>query len=605
MNIGVIEQSTNSPLARGKPSAAKSWLKAIELTSRIEAEPGRLFADVVEDWSKRQPDRPALISEAGTLSYRALAERINRYARWALSVGIEAGDTVCLLMPSRPDYIAAWLGITKVGGIVALINTKLVGLSLSHCINVADADHVILADELGDIFETALPYLNRAPKIWIHGGHGEETRIDAALGQMDGSALSPAERRGVSIGDRALLIYTSGTTGLPKAAGISHRRILNWGGWFAGLSGASPEDRLYDCLPVYHSVGGIVAPCSMLSAGGSVVLSDKFSASNFWHDIVRWDCTLFQYIGELCRYLLKAPPSEYESIHRLRLACGNGLRGDVWEAFQARFAIPQILEFYAATEGNFSLYNVEGKPGAIGRIPPLLAHRFPAAIVRLDIEAGTPVRNPDGLCIVCARGEVGEAIGRIGTADEGGGRFEGYTDAVETEKKILRDVLAPGDAWFRTGDLMKLDEAGFFHFVDRVGDTFRWKGENVATSEVNEAVLDCPGVTDATIYGVEIPGTDGRAGMAAIVVDDRFDLAEFRIGLSRRLPAYACPVILRFCMALDTTETFKQKKHQLVREGFDPRLVTDPLFFQDPKSGTYRPIVVDVYARILDGAIRL
>src|ERR1700676_3578192 len=328
MNAGVIEQSTGRP-PRGKPSAAKSWLKAIELTSRIEAEPARLFADVVEDWSQRQPDRPALISEAATFSYRTLAERINRYARWALSAGIEAGDTVCLLMPSRPEYLAAWLGITKVGGIVALINTKLVGLSLSHCINVADADHVILAEELGRIFKTALPYLNHAPKTWIHGAHGDEARIDAALEQMDGGALSPAERRGVRIDDRALLIYTSGTTGLPKAAGISHRRILNWGGWFAGLTGASPEDRLYDCLPVYHSVGGIVAPCSMLTSGASVVLSDKFSVSQFWHDIVRWDCTLFQYIGELCRYLVKAPPSEYEGIHRLRLACGNGLRGDI------------------------------------------------------------------------------------------------------------------------------------------------------------------------------------------------------------------------------------------------------------------------------------
>jgi fatty-acyl-CoA synthase len=307
---------------------------------------------------------------------------------------------------------------------------------------------------------------------------------------MDGGPLSPAERGAVTINDRALLIYTSGTTGLPKAASISHRRILNWGGWFAGLTDASPEDRLYDCLPLFHSVGGIVAPCSMLSAGGSVVLADKFSAGHFWYDIVHFDCTLFQYIGELCRYLLKAPPSEYETSHRLRLVCGNGLRGDIWEAFQARFAIPRILEFYAATEGNFSLYNVEGKPGAIGRIPPLLAHRFPAAIIRVDAELGNPVRSEDGLCIPCARGEVGEAIGRIGTADDGGGRFEGYTDVAETEKKILRNVLAPGDAWFRTGDLMRLDEGGYFHFVDRVGDTFRWKGENVATSEVNEAILD-------------------------------------------------------------------------------------------------------------------
>jgi fatty-acyl-CoA synthase len=522
-----------------------------------------------------------------------------------LSVGVKAGDTVCLLMPSRPDYIAAWLGITKVGGVVALINTKLVGLSLSHCINLADADHVILADDLASVFETALPYLNRAPKIWIHGRYGLEASLDTALDGLDGSPLSPAERRRITINDRALLIYTSGTTGLPKAASISHRRILNWGGWFAGLTGASPEDRLYDCLPVCHSVGGIVAPCSMLNAGASVVLAEKFSVSDFWHDIVRWDCTLFQYIGELCRYLLKAPPSEYESIHRLRLVCGNGLRGDIWEAFQARFAIPQILEFYAATEGNFSLYNVEGKPGAIGRIPPLLAHRFPAAIVRLDIDTGVPTRGEDGLCIPCARGEVGEAIGRIGTADDGGGRFEGYTDAGETEKKILRDVLAPGDAWFRTGDLMKLDDGGYFHFVDRVGDTFRWTGENVATSEVHEAVLDCPGVVDAATYGVAISGADGRAGMAAVVVDDRFDLREFRDHISRRLPAYAHPVFVRICAGLDTTETFKQKKQQLVSEGLDPRLVADPLFFLDAKSAAYLAIDAASYARILDGAIRL
>jgi len=603
MNADVIEQTSISP--RGKPSAAKSWLKAIELTSRIEADPSRLFADLVEDWSKRQPDRPALISETETFSYWALAGRINRYARWALSAGIEAGDTVCLFMPSRPDYVAAWLGITRVGGVVALINTKLVGPSLSHCINVADADHVILAEELVSVFETALPHLNRAPKIWIHGGHFNEATIDAALDRVDGSPLSPAERRGVTINDRALLIYTSGTTGLPKAASISHRRILNWGGWFAGLIGASVEDRLYDCLPVYHSVGGIVAPCSMLTAGASVVISDKFSAGHFWRDIVRWDCTLFQYIGELCRYLLKAPPSEFEGRHRLRLACGNGLRGDIWPAFQARVAIPRILEFYAATEGNFSLYNVEGKPGAIGRIPPLLAHRFPAAIVRLDVETGMPVRATDGLCIPCVRDEVGEAIGRIGTADDGGGRFEGYTDAGETEKKILRDVLSPGDAWFRTGDLMKLDESGYFHFVDRVGDTFRWKGENVATSEVNETVADCPGVVDAATYGVEIPGADGRAGMAAVVIDDRFDLSDFQQHISRRLPAYAHPVFVRFCVALDTTETFKQKKHQLVSEAFDPRRVTDPLFFRDPKSGAYRPVDAASYAAITDGSIRL
>jgi fatty-acyl-CoA synthase len=605
MNTGVIDQSTDSQQRRGKPSAAKSWLKAIELTSRIDANPDRLFADVVEDWAEREPDRPSLISDIEAFTYRTLAERINRYARWALSAGIRKGDTVCLLMSSRPDYLAAWLGITRVGGVVALINTRLVGASLSHCINVADAGHIVLAADLVDVFETAVPHLKRAPKIWIHGDNTNSAGIDTVLDAMEASPLSATERRGVSIDDRALLIYTSGTTGMPKAASVSHRRILNWGGWFAGLTDASMDDRLYDCLPVYHSVGGIVAPCSMLSAGASVVIADKFSGSHFWQDIARWDCTLFQYIGELCRYLLQGPVCEFETSHRLRLACGNGLRGDIWQAFQARFAVPQILEFYAATEGNFSLFNVEGKPGAIGRIPPLLAHRFPAAIIRLDAELGMPVRNQDGLCIPCVSGEVGEAVGRIGSAGEGGGRFEGYTDAAETEKKILRDVLAPDDAWFRTGDLMTRDEGGYFHFVDRVGDTFRWKGENVATSEVNQAVMDYPGVVDATTYGVKIPGADGRAGMVAVVSGAGFDLAGLQSHLARRLPAYACPVFVRLCAVLDITETFKQKKQELVREGFDPRLMKDAVFFRDATSGVYSSVDANAYVRILDGSIRL
>lgn len=605
MNTGVIDHATKPAQLRGRPSAAKSWLKAIELTSHIDADPHRLFADIVEDWSEKQPDRPALISDAMTLNYRDLAARINRYARWALSAGIEAGDTVSLFMPGGPDYIAAWLGITKVGGVAALINTRLIGQSLAHGLNVANADQIILAKNLAGVFETAVPHLKRAPKIWRHGDVADEASIDAALANMDGAALSSAERRGITINNRALLIYTSGTTGLPKAASISHRRILNWGGWFAGLTNAAPDDRLYDCLPVCHSVGGIVAPCSMLAAGASVVLAEKFSIERFWHDIVRHDCTLFQYIGELCRYLLKAPPSELERRHRLRLACGNGLRGDIWEAFQARFAIPRVLEFYAATEGNFSLYNVEGKPGAIGRIPAFLAHRFPAAIIRVDAELGTPVRGADGLCIPCARGEAGEAMGRIGTADEAGGRFEGYTDAAETERKILRNVLTPGDAWFRTGDLMTRDDSGYFRFVDRIGDTLRWKGENVATSEVNEAVVQCPGVVDAATYGVRLPGTDGRAGMVAIVTGDGFDLGELRHHLSRRLPAYACPVLVRICATLDSTETFKQKKHELVREAFDPARVKDPLFFLDVSSGFYRPIDAEAYAQLMDGALRL
>jgi fatty-acyl-CoA synthase len=604
MKAGVIQRATGSGAPQRRASAAKTWLKAIGLTSRIEAEPHRLFADAVEEWAQRQPGRPALLSDAQTLSYGELAARINRYARWARSLNIRTGRTVCLLMPNRPDYLACWLGISRVGGTVALINTRLIGRSLAHCIDVARADHVILAADCVDAFESARPHLDRVPQIWSLGAGGAGADLDAALAAADTRPLSSAERGDVTIDRRALLIYTSGTTGLPKAANVSHRRILSWGGWFAGLTNASVDDRLYDCLPLHHSVGGVVAPCSMLSAGGSVVIAEKFSAGKFWDDIVRFDCTLFQYIGELCRYLLKAPVSGLDAEHGLRLAVGNGLRGDIWEAFAERFAIPQILEFYAATEGNFSLFNVEGKPGAVGRIPPLLAHRFPASIVKIDADSGSPVRGDDGLCIACAPREVGEAVGRIGAADRGGGPFEGYTDPAETEEKILHDVFAEGDAWFRTGDLMLRDEQGYFHFVDRVGDTFRWKGENVATSEVNDAIRDCPGVLDASTYGVAVPGADGRAGMAALVVDQGFDFGIFAELLSRRLPVYALPIFVRLCRALDATETFKQKKQRLIREGIDPLVVGDPLFLRDPATDDYRPIDRAVYARIVEGEIR-
>ena len=587
---------------RGSP--AQSWLRAIELTSQVDSDPRCLFADLIEDWARKHPQRLALVSEDESVSYRALSDRIHRYARWALSVGITPGDRVGLIMSTRPDYIAAWLGICQVGGVVALINTSLVGPSLAHCFNIIDVDHVIVEHELMQKLETAWSHLASRPEVWCAGGGDGKFQIDDALRKFDGCSLSSAERRNVTVDDLALLIFTSGTTGLPKAANISHRRILSWGSWFAGLMDAKPEDRLYNCLPLFHSVGGVVAPCSMLLAGASVVLTKKFSATGFWQDIVRFDCTIFQYIGELCRYLLKTSQCEFERGHRLRLACGNGLRGDIWEDFQARFSIPQILEFYASTEGNFSLYNVEGRVGAIGKIPPLLAHRFPAAIVKVDFEEGRPLRDDRGLCIACAPGEVGEAVGRIGDAQEGGGRFEGYTDARESEKKILHDVFVRGDRWFRTGDLMQRDAHGFFHFIDRIGDTFRWKGENVATSEVNDAIRDCRGVIDAITYGVPVPGADGRAGMAALVTNDDFEFDAFADQLASRLAPYAHPQFVRIQHKLNTTETFKQKAHQLMRQGFDPALINEPLYFKDPELGAFRSLDAAKFSEIVAGKIR-
>jgi fatty-acyl-CoA synthase len=363
---------------------------------------------------------------------------------------------------------------------------------------------------------------------------------------------------------------------------------------------------MYVCLPLYHTTGGVCAVGSVLVSGGSVAIRERFSAREFWDDVVRWDCTLFQYIGELCRYLLNSPPSPNETKHRIRLCCGNGLRPDVWPEFKKRFRIPHILEFYAATEGNVAMFNFEGKEGAVGRIPWFVAHRFPTAVVRFDIETEQPVRNAEGFCIPCEPNEVGETIGKIlNDPEKPSNRFEGYASQADTEKKILRNVFETGDAWFRTGDLLKKDENGYFYFIDRLGDTYRWKGENVATSEVSEAITTFPGINEANVYGVSIAGREGRAGMAALVVDGNLDLAGLRAHVVDRLPEYARPMFLRIKSEIDVTGTFKQKKVDLVRQGFDPAGTGDPIYFNDPASQSFVRLDKDLYDRIQTGEVRV
>jgi fatty-acyl-CoA synthase len=278
---------------------------------------------------------------------------------------------------------------------------------------------------------------------------------------------------------------------------------------------------------------------------------------------------------------------------------------DVWNDFKTRFHIPSILEFYAATEGSFSLYNIEGKPGSIGRIPSFLAHRFPVSLVQFDVEEGVPIRNAAGFCVPCLPDEIGEAIGKIATdPTQPGGRFEGYTSAQASERKILRDVFEPGDAWFRTGDLMRKDKKGYFYFVDRIGDTFRWKGENVATSEVSEAIRAFPGIQEANTYGVAIPGTDGRACMAAITLAGQLDLVALRNHLIARLPSYARPLFLRIHSELETTSTFKYTKTSLVSEGYDPAKIPNLAYFNDLERHAFVPLDQQLFERIQTGRMR-
>ena len=527
--------------------------------------------------------------------------------RWALEQSLSPGDVVCLLMPNCPEYVAIWLGITRVGAIVSLLNTQLTGDALAHAINIVAPKQLIVGAALADALAGVSGRIPASIQRWAHGEnqHGM-ARIDHEIERCEEAGLSRTEYRQPTLADRALYIYTSGTTGLPKAVNVSHFRLMLWSHWFAGMMGTRPDDRIYNCLPMYHSVGGVTAIGAALVNGGSVMIRKRFSASRFWDEVVESECTIFAYIGELCRYLVNMPPHPSETRHRLRLACGNGMGAGVWEEFQSRFKIPQILEFYAATEGNFSLYNCEGRVGSVGRIPAFLRHRLAVELVKFDHETGEPTRDKNGFCTRCAINETGEAIGRIPAESASmSGRFEGYADRAATERKILRNVFEHGDAWYRTGDLMRRDEAGFFYFVDRIGDTFRWKGENVSTVEVAATVSKSPGVTETVVYGVPIPGNEGRAGMIAAVVREPFDLAAFRRYLVGELAEYARPLFLRIREAIEATGTFKPRKIDLMRESYDPSVTEDTIYFNDPDRQSFVKIDPELFAKIQSGRMRL
>ena len=588
-------------------SALQSWVRALERSSGIEREPHTTLPVLIGRLAERFGSAPALLSHQDSLSYRDLAERSNRYARWAAHEGMAPGTTVCLLMSNCPDYLAIWLGLTRAGLTVALLNTHLAGEPLAHAIRSVAPTALIAGGEFTERIQAVRALIDRGIFCWTHRSDaGGGPRIDQAAADLSGAPLDAAERAMPSLSDRALYIYTSGTTGLPKAAIVTHLRVMRWAQWFSGMMDITPADRMYDCLPLCHSVGGVVATGATLVGGGSVVLRERFSASRFWEEVTEHGCTVFQYIGELCRFLLASPPGGAEKAHRLRLACGNGLQREVWTAFQSRFRIPSILEYYASTEGNVSLYNCEGRPGSVGRVPPFLSHRYPVAVVRTDSDLGKPMRDAAGRCTRCAPGEPGELLGQIsGGASRTGVPFEGYADAEATREKVLKDVFAPGDAWYRTGDLMTRDEQGFFYFVDRIGDTFRWRGENVSTTEVTAILASCRGVTDAAVYGVAVPGVEGRAPMAALAAEGRFDLADFRREAAEHLPTYARPLFLRIVPELDRTGTFKLQKQKLLADGFDPGRIADALYFDQVQEGRYVMLDAQLYARLIAGRERL
>jgi fatty-acyl-CoA synthase len=585
--------------------ARDAWLRALAKTATI-GERGITLPALIDRLAAQFNAAPALISAEASMSHGQLGFRCNQYSRWGIGRDLKSGDVVSLFMSNCAEYPAIWLGLTRIGVVVALVNSQLAGDVLAHSIKIANPKYLIVGADLASRVAAIRPRLPVGLAYRVVGSNPHFEPLQPVLESVSGESLTAAEREPPPIDATALYIYTSGTTGLPKAAKVSHYRLMQWSHWFAGMMDTQPHDRMFNCLPLYHSVGGVVATFAPLVNGGAVVIRPRFSASDFWRDVRDQRCTLFQYIGELCRYLVNAPPQPIETQHCLRIACGNGLRPEVWVPFQTRFKIPRILEYYASTEGNFSLYNCEGKPGAIGRIPAFLANRLPVALLRFDVEKSEPGRNADGFCERCAANEIGEAVGLMpATGGERAGRFEGYADQEASDRKVLRNVFKAGDSWYRTGDLMRRDERGFYFFVDRVGETYRWKGENVSTAEVLTALTASRGVMEGVVYGLSVPGADGRAGAAALVVNAEFDLAAFRAEVASRLPSYARPVFLRILPTLEATGTFKPRKQELMQAGFDPSRVTDPLYFDDARSQCYVALDAALYAAISDGRIKI
>ena len=576
-------------------------IKPITLDSPV------LLCDDFEEAVDRFGENVAIQDEQRSLTYRELDALANRYAHWARSRNLRRSDVVGLFMSNRADYLAAWIGFSKVGVPTALLNTNLTGAALAHCLNIVNVAQVVSDEECWPRVEEARPFAQRSLMLWVLGlKPTEETsdrrNLDNAV--RSGSSVRPprAAREGLTNRDTCVFIYTSGTTGLPKAARVTHLRARTYMRAFAGCTRSTPEDRIYNVLPLYHSTGGLVGVGAALLNGARLIVRRRFSASSFSRDVRETGATMFVYIGELCRYLVNSPPTEDDGRNKLRLAFGNGLRPDVWPDFQSRFRIPQVLEFYGSTEGNVSLFNFDGKQGAIGRVPKWLKSKINIRLIRFDVNTDEPVRGANGLCEECRPGEIGEAVGLISADPKHD--FSGYADKAASEKKMLTDVFVRGDRYFRTGDLLRQDHEGYFYFIDRVGDTFRWKGENVSTSEVEQRLVDAPGVREVIAYGVPVPHADGKAGMVTLVLDGKFQPQAFADWADAQLPAYARPLFVRIAKNLETTGTFKYRKVDLAADGFDPARVGTGLYIRGGKNG-YQRLTPATYEQIATGAVRL
>ncbi|XP_073980024.1 long-chain fatty acid transport protein 4-like isoform X3 [Rhodnius prolixus] len=549
----------------------------------------------------KTPDKPIYLFGESVWNMNDVELYSNKVANMFLEAGFKKSDVVGLMMTNRPEFICIWLGLAKLGIITALINTNLRGQSLKHCVGTANCKAIIFSEDVGCAVKevcTDLP---------LYQSDGVVTEIGVtSLMQLLAVASSeaPSVKDILLHTDKLLYIYTSGTTGLPKAAILPHSRFIMATMATMSLLKVKNDDIIYNPLPLYHTAGGALGAGPALLEGITTVLRHKFSASSYIPDCIRYKCTIGQYIGEMCRYMLAVPPRPDDTAHYLRFMIGNGLRPAIWSAFVRRFQVPQITEVYGATEGNVNIANLDNTIGAVGSLPRCLPEfLFPLAVIRIDPETEEPVRGKDGLCIRCKTDESGMFVGLIKNNDPSR-QFHGYVNQAESKKKIIYDVFTKGDSAFVSGDIMVMDELGYIYFKDRTGDTFRWKGENIATSEVEAVVSTVAGLKDCTVYGVKVGDLEGKAGMAAVVDPlNELDLPAFANAIDMTLPNYARPLFLRILRTMELTGTFKMKKIQLQKQGFDPEEISDKLYFR--QGSTYVPLTKHLYTSIIAGNTKL
>ncbi|ETS64847.1 hypothetical protein PaG_00815 [Moesziomyces aphidis] len=586
-----------------------------------------------DNQAQKRPDAIAYVYLGKNFTWGQVAKDVHRLANYLLSRGFKAGDRVAIFMGNSVAILEWFFACMCINVVPAFINNSLTGKGLVHCVSVARAKLLVyepyLEGPIADVQDELLAkspienFLRYDDGLTPLDGDAEKPPAQVAKPLQKVIAFGPAElekyspkripdkyRKDVQEATTAALIYTSGTTGLPKAALCSHGRMGTAVSVWPTFNSFGPKDRIYTPMPLYHSSALFLCICASLCSGSTVIIGRKFSARKYWDEVRKYDATVVQYIGEIARYLLAVPPSPLDKQHKVRMAYGNGMRPDVWNKFRDRYGVRTISEFFASSEGNGALINYNTGPfgaGAVGRLGTLARKLRPDfKIIRVDPITEDIYRDPKtGLCVECAHGEAGEFVMRIGNTSIS--KFQGYADNPEaTNKKLLKDALAKGDAWFRSGDLMTKDADGFFYFGDRMGDTFRWRSENVSTTEVANALGEVVG--EANVYGVLVPKHDGRAGCAAIPAEYAQDL-DFKLlaaTVRKSLPKYAVPLFIRIVPNMEQTGTVKQQKVQLRNQGIQHNLCgEDKLYWLPPNADAYQPFLPEHYKSIEDGKVHL